>query len=106
MTITAEESTEQIFNALIKVLKDAKVPKSNDVIPKVAAMMKRHYDVGRETMKVNIAHAKSIARADTDRMTRLKHWLKKIDQALATKNSPLSKILADTSRQVGIMYTF
>ena len=40
MTITAEESTEQIFNALIKVLKDAKVPKSNDVIPKVAAMMK------------------------------------------------------------------
>ena len=40
MTITAEESTEQIFNALIKVLKDAKVPKSNDVIPKVAAVMK------------------------------------------------------------------
>ena len=26
MTITAEESTEQIYNALIKVFKDAKVP--------------------------------------------------------------------------------
>ena len=73
---------------------------------KVAAMLKRHYDVGRETMKVNIAHAKSIARADTDRMTRLKHWLKKIDQALATKNSSLFKILADRSRQVGIHCTF
>ena len=40
MTITAEESTEQLYNALIKVLNDAKVPKSNDVIPKVAALMK------------------------------------------------------------------
>ena len=40
MTITAEESTQQIYDALIKVFKDAKVPKSNDVIPKVAALMK------------------------------------------------------------------
>ena len=40
MTITAEESTQQIYDALIKVFKDAKVPKSNDVIPKVAAVMK------------------------------------------------------------------
>ena len=40
MTITAEESTEQPYNALIKVLNDAKVPKSHDVIPKVAALMK------------------------------------------------------------------
>ncbi len=38
MTITAEESTQQIYDALIKVFKDAKVPKSNDVIPKVAAV--------------------------------------------------------------------
>ena len=73
---------------------------------KAAAMMKTNYDVGRETMQVNITHGNAIPRSATDRMTQLKHWLKKIDQALATKNSPLFKILADTSRQVGAICTF
>ena len=40
MTTAAEESAEEIKSAIIKVLNGAKVPKSNDVIPKVDALMR------------------------------------------------------------------
>ena len=97
---------EQLKNLPDDLLSSSSAPEDNHPLTidaklrTIANMLKKSYDVGRETMRVSVTHGHAIPRATLERMAQLKAWQQKIDGALATRAGPVFDSLADTARQV------